>query len=583
MINLPSVNQERLRITPGVRTVQSTPADFGGGIAVGLGHAADSADRASYILARAQRRKDADAADSAFVDYTKSLGGALNGQVLPDGTLKPGLKERKMAAADGVATDFARVEKEWMDNPEGVYSRLSPKQQKIFEEKADFYSARMREQAAGYEIGEKQKQRSLTLAVAAQSTAQIAADSYGTAQFDDFASEAALRAGDAAVGEQMQIDPDSGERVFASPEAQQAHELESEAALEKMRIGQSRYFIDKARETDIENTGEIEGFIASAEAGLDQLGPEAQTAVRNSIKDYRKSLKNQLEGRAIDQRQAQIEEQRAERSRLDELEQAQMLGGYQDLEPYYQALGESPESAYANAKIATAKNIEAARAREQSSAQKESLSEAQAENQRIAVNQLSLGAFLDPESGEVVQLSSYEQQVVANEAFRQGILSESQWRKAIDDTRKNQDQRVSQLSSQVLNKYMPDLALAVERDDYGNFTVSDKLNAKGKRLYSPADDSGIDRRWINDEAWFKNKEEDVYLNQVATVLNTVKTRLAVDKNMTVEQGAELFRKLIQGDLAEYNKVKLDRALQMENEQLGIIQSRLRKELLGGQK
>ena len=604
MIDLPQVNQQRLRTTPQVQQITSTPHDFGAGIGEGLHNLAGAAKHGMDVLAQVERRReaeaerakaeaersaaiqerldkqrDAEAAESVYTDYIQSMGHAVNGKALPDGTLQPGLNARKTAQAEGVARDFARLEKEWMDNPQGGFAALTPQQQQIFEQKAARTSIRLHEQVAEFELGERQEQRKVERAVAAQGTAQLAADSYGTPQFEEFAQEAAIRAGDAAVGELMQVDHDSGKRTFATPAAREAHELERAAALEKLRIGQSRYFIDKARETDIESTAEIEGYIRAAEIGLDNLGPEAQTAVRNSIKDYRKSWISQLQGRKSDEHNARIEAQRVERERLDELEQMQMLDGYQELEAYYQALSESPESAYANVKIARAKSVEETRAGARQKVQKEVLTEMQAEQQRIAVNQLSLGAFMDPESKELINLSTTERRIVAYQAHAQGLISEPQFKAALKAADESEDIRVTQLTRQVLGRHMPSLALAVKRDEYGNFTISDALDSKDRRKFKLDQDSGIKRKWVNEDAWIKNKSENVFLGQVAQVLNTVKTRMSVDKNMTVEQAAEYFEKLIKGDLAEYNKVKLDKALQKENETLSVLERSLRKQIL----
>ena len=344
-----------------------------------------------------------------------------------------------------------------------------------------------------------------------------------------------------------------------------------------------RYFFDKAGEFEVEDLENQEAFIARGLEGVEELSPEAQVAVRDWEGDLRRSIKTQQKALAYDRHNAESEESRIEQDRLAELRQEQIAGGFQGAQGYVKALMDSPESKLANEYLGEYMNFQAALAKERATAGKEAKKIEDDLQQRMSVAQLSIGAVLDAQ-GRVWPLSPQERRVTAMRAFTAGRISKSQLDEAVSEAAEVEDRRLSEMSSGVLTRMMPDKVLALMRDDAGNFVVSDKRSSKGERLYEPDEKSGISRKWRNDNAWLnKNTAETVYLQQVANVINTVKRRMLVDPQCSVQDGEALAESLLRGSLKDYNKVKLDEALMEENEMLNILQRNYDRIMLGGGK
>lgn len=560
----PLPNAEGLRTTGAVQPVRSDARMFGAGIAEGLKSAASSFNRGAYLIGRAKRRKDYEAADAAYTQFENDMDGAFSGQVDAEGNLAPGLKARTLGDAEGVAADYAKRESEWMDNPEGAFAKLSPEQQKLFRTEAGRFSARMKHQAAGYEYAEMQKQRTVHRKVKAGVKAQTAANAYGTDTFTEAAAEAAAAAADAEVGDNARVDPETGEREFKNDETRAAWTLVRDQESEKLRVGERKYFLDKARESDVDDADVIEGYIAAAEKDMDKFSPQAQTAVRNAVKDLNSSVARQRKARIADARQAEIEASRDERGRIDELRQKQLIGGFKDTQAYVRALSESPESSYANQMIAEVNAVKAARANATAKNAEKALTEEQKRNQDYIMAQFAVGGYVDSRSGNVVMMTPEKRIDSAVYAFTKGNISESQMKSVIKGAEAMKDQRISQFQRMVLNSYIPKKALAIEIDDQGRFMVSDDLDKKGRRRYMPDDKSGIKREWTQEGRFgFDQHKENVLLSQMADAMNLMVMRMQVDKNMTAEGAAKLFGDLTQGHMQEYAKKSWDEMMMQE--------------------
>jgi len=228
MAMLPPTTGENTRALQPVGEVQSVQVDgnsFGGGLARGLGAGGDAVRGAMLVVQRRKERKAAEDAQGALSDYLGHMNGVYNGRQDEDtGEVVPGLVSRQLKAAEGSTADLKAAEKEWFQRDGGAYAKLSPEARALFEPQAVQYSSRFSGQAVRHELTQAQGQRKLERGVLAGRTAEAAMNGVESSYFPALAAEAAMRAGDAAVGEQVVFNG-AGEREYASAEAKQAHEL----------------------------------------------------------------------------------------------------------------------------------------------------------------------------------------------------------------------------------------------------------------------------------------------------------------------------------------------------------------------
>ena len=562
MPTVPKVQRssEPIANLPQIQTPRADPDAFGAGLGRALGSTVSAAlNGASAIIAtrnRIRERQAAEAADAALVEYNSWASGVWHGTPDPvTGQLTPGLAARQSAEAAGVASDYTKLEKEYLDNPSSPYAKLDPEAQAIFRRHQPRISASYRETAARHEFAQTQIARAekAKAAYAAAQSAAVRDFDLDDDIWEPRAGEAALRAADLAVIGQVRINAD-GEREFSSPAAQTLHREAAAAELATLRKARALHFADLAADAAYDPEAQ-----AAADAHTLRAQAIAQTLDDQNAADVSKALKSvaairEQRRRAAEHaaKTAQAEAAQAERDRLHSVAMNHILAardGTADPDAAITSLRNTTEPDLAK-RLITDIILQ-----EQSAAEDIQDAAAKARADRV-IFLLKAGQTLDPD-GNLVQATPPALRDAATRYFFDRTLTRAQYEEVAAHIQGESDARVKAFTRRAFAEIIPEFPDAFREDELGRASLDlSKLTAK-QRPSKP----GIKRQWFEPGAASgKPRTEDITFGHINEAVNTIRLALREDPAMTPDIAIERFRGLIRGTLAEHRDKKIEDAI-----------------------